>query len=342
MVIMSGSVGIGEAHINYKAYLSARVSIRKGHLILGGLFFIFLFLDVFAGADQHIPDKRTFRPSLTEIKNISRLVPVEYQNDVISALRKSGRNGWELMDAIKDVTLQQREGAAFLIANMPGRDLVALRASFLSENTRLAYQAMDEIPWGHDIPKDIFLNDILPYATLNERRDMWRDDFHQRFIKIARESKTIDEAVKALNIYVFSTLQVSYNATKRPKPDQSPYDSTQAHYASCTGLSILLTDALRSVGIPARIAAIAMWPDESGNHTWVEIWDGQWHYIGASEPTPFDHTWFTIKASQANEHYPIYASSFKKTNQSFPMRWAPDLKFVPAVDVTQKYARLQK
>ena len=100
-----------------------------------------------------------------------------------------------------------------------------------------------------------------------------------------------------------------------------------------------MTDALRSVGIPARIAAIEMWPDESGNHTWVEVWDGQWHYLGAAEPTVLDRTWFTDKASKTDARHPIYATSFKKTDLKFPLRWAPNLKFVPAVDVTKKYTR---
>jgi hypothetical protein len=103
-----------------------------------------------------------------------------------------------------------------------------------------------------------------------------------------------------------------------------------------------LTDALRSVGIPARIAAIEMWPDGSGNHTWVEIWDGQWHYIGADEPTPLDHTWFTTKASYTDAKHPIYATSFKRTPLSFPMRWAPSLKFVSAIDVAKKYVHSLK
>jgi hypothetical protein len=196
---------------------------------------------------------------------------------------------------------------------------------------------MSEVPWGNDIPKEIFLNDILPYASFNERRENWRGDFHRRFIKIAVKSKTIDQAVLALNKYVFAVLWVQYSATLRPKPDQSPYESMRAHYASCTGLSILLTDALRSVGIPARIAAITVWPDKSGNHTWVEIWDGQWHYIGASEPTPLDHTWFTEKASHADAGHRIYATSFKRTGLSFPMLWAPEIKSVPAIDVTERY-----
>ena len=300
---------------------------------------IIICMFIFISVPLAWADLRIFRPPMAKSSAAVSLVPNAYQKDVLSAFIKSGRNAWELMDALEKINPQQREGVAFLIANMPGRDLAALKGKFLTENVGLAYQVMTEVPWGKDIPQDIFFNDILPYASINERRDNWRADFHQRFIKIAIESKTIDQAVIALNKYVFDTLQVAYNAEKRPKPDQSPYESTEAHYASCTGLSILLVDALRSVGIPARIAAIAMWPDESGNHTWVEIWDGKWHYTGAAEPNPLDHTWFTAKASQTDAQHPIYATSFKKTSLSFPMRWAPNLKFVPAVDVTKNYKR---
>jgi transglutaminase-like putative cysteine protease len=234
---------------------------------------------------------------------------------------------------------KEQQALGFLKANMPQQDVAVLKPEFLVENIRLAYQAIGEAPWGKDIPQDIFLNDILPYAVLNERRDDWREDFHRRFIRIAKGSKTIDQAVIALNKYIFDALHVSYSATKRPKPDQSPYESIQAHYASCTGLSILLTDALRSVGIPARIAAIEQWPDKSGNHTWVEIWDGQWHYVGAAESVLLDHAWFTKKASRADAKHPIYATSFKKTSLRLPMPWAPGLKFVYAVDVTKNYKR---
>lgn len=232
---------------------------------------------------------------------------------------------------------QERRAVAFLKANMPPKDSKSLKNGFLAENTRLALQTMKEVPWGREVPWAVFLNDVLPYASLNERRDDWRGDFHRRFIKIAVKSRTIDRAVLALNKYVFKSLHVAYSATKRPKPDQSPYESIRAHWASCTGLSILLVDALRSVGIPARIAGIAMWPDGSGNHTWVEIWDGRWRYVGADESTSLDHAWFTVKASQTDAQHPIYAASFKKTHLAFPMRWAPHIKYVSAFDVTKFY-----
>ncbi len=251
-------------------------------------------------------------------------------------LSAMGPCGWADQKALD---AQQQEGLAFLKANMSASDVTALKNDFLVEDVRLAYQAVNEVPWGKGMPQEIFLNDVLPYASLNERRDNWRADFHRRFIKIARKSKTIDQAVLALNKYVFKTLHVSYSADKRPKPDQSPYESIRARWASCTGLSILLVDALRSAGIPARIAGVEMWPDDSGNHTWVEIWDGQWHYVGAAESSSLDKAWFTKKVSQTDARHPVYAASFKKTGLSFPMRWAPDLKSVPAVDVTENYTR---
>jgi transglutaminase-like putative cysteine protease len=43
-------------------------------------------------------------------------------------------------------------------------------------------------------------------------------------------------------------------------------------------------DACRSVGIPARVAGTPMWTNMRGNHTWVEVWDRDWHFIGAAEP----------------------------------------------------------
>ena len=231
----------------------------------------------------------------------------------------------------------EQEGMDFLLAHMPAKDKKQLSRDFLAEQVRLAYQVKDEVPWGKQIPEDIFLNDVLPYASVNERRDNWRQDFHDRFIKTAQESKTIDATVRALNNQVFKDLNVSYDPTKRPKAEQSPYESMKAHYASCTGLSILLVDALRSMGIPARIAGIAMWPDNSGNHTWVEFWDGRWRYIGAAEPTEIDQTWFSTKAATTDDKHPIYATSFKATGRYFPMRWAHRNKTVPAVDVTKNY-----
>jgi transglutaminase-like putative cysteine protease len=116
--------------------------------------------------------------------------------------------------------------------------------------------------------------------------------------------------------------------------------------ASCTGLSILLIDACRAVGIPARLVGTPLWSDNSGNHTWVEIWDKGWHFTGACEPTgnQLNQGWFIDRASKAQaDHrlHAIYAVTFRKNGQSFPMVWARDVRDVFAVNVSDRYVALR-
>jgi len=85
-------------------------------------------------------------------------------------------------EALARVPAAQREGMEFLIANIPEPDRASLDAEFLLEDVEYAYRALAEVPWGRRIPKPIFLNYILPYANVNERRDRWRKDFHDRFL----------------------------------------------------------------------------------------------------------------------------------------------------------------
>ena len=112
--------------------------------------------------------------------------------------------------------------------------------------------------------------------------------------------------------------------------------------ATCTGLSILLVDACRAVGVPARVVGTPLWSNETGNHTWVEIWDGDWHFAGAAEADPkgLDRGWFVHNASQAQKDVPehaIYAISFRKTGLAFPLPWARGADTLSAVNVTDRY-----
>ena len=128
-----------------------------------------------------------------------------------------------------------------------------------------------------------------------------------------------------LNSTIYTKLKVKYS-TDRKQPHQSPKESIEQGKASCTGLSILLSDACRSVAIPTRLVGTPLWTNKSGNHTWVEIWDGRWHFTGACEPDPkgLDHGWFEGNASQAKKdglEHAIYAVSFHK--RRCPSHWCP-------------------
>lgn len=263
--------------------------------------------------------------------------------EVEKALAKAKDNRAELEKALAAVPAEQRKGLAFLVAHMPDADLRSLKADFLLANTDLAYRARAEVPWGKDIPEDIFLNDVLPYANVDEKRDAWRKEFYDLCMPLVKECKTPAEAAQKLNGEVFKKLNVKYS-TQRRAANQSPKESISQGLASCTGLSIVLSDACRSVCVPARLVGTPLWANKRGNHTWVEIWDKDWHFTGACEPDPagLDRGWFVGDAAQALKDVPehaIYATSFRKTEVHFPLVWARNNKDVPGENVTDRYAK---
>lgn len=245
----------------------------------------------------------------------------------------------QLKLALEQTPENQREGMAFLIGYMPKHDLDTLSTSILSESVEYAYKAREEFPWVKSLPEDIFLNEVLPYASMDETRENWRKKFYEMLYPLVKDQQTIYQAIDTVNKALMNLVKVEYN-TKREKPNQSPSESIRQGMASCSGLSILLTDAFRAVGIPSRIAGTPMWVTREGNHNWSEVYaDGEW-YFAEYYFTPLNHSWFLEKAAKADASDSttwIYATSFRPTDISFPMVWAKDDKTVGGVDVTQRY-----
>ncbi len=259
------------------------------------------------------------------------------------AIQHAGDNAKELTRALNSAPKEQQEALAFLIANMPQRDLRSLSAKFLLDHTALAYQARKQFAWARSIPKDIFFNDILPYANVDEKRSSWRKMLYDICAPLVKDCRSASEAAHRLNSTIFKKLKVRYS-TRRRRANQCPEESIEQGLASCTGLSILLSNACRSVGIPARLVGAPLWVNKRGNHTWVEIWDQRWHFTGAAEPSSkgLNHGWFVGIASKAQEDsrlHAIYAVSFKKSKTTFPLVWAPRNREVFAVNVTARYAK---
>lgn len=265
-------------------------------------------------------------------------LPAEIQ----AALANAGENRTELETALREAPPAQEKWLHFLLEHMPVQDLRSLKAAFLLENIALAAEARSRLPWGTSIPEEIFLNDVLPYAVLNERRDAWRGKLFDQALPLVAGAKSPGEAAHLLNQKLFALNKVQYS-TRRKRPDQSPLETIESGVATCSGLSILWIDACRAVCIPARAAGIANWPNKRGNHTWVEVWDEGWHFGGAAEPDGrgLDHTWFEGDASRAipgSRENGVFASSYRRTGLSFPLVWAPEIDWIPAIDVSARYA----
>jgi poly(3-hydroxybutyrate) depolymerase len=232
--------------------------------------------------------------------------------------------------------------ARFLVEHMPTRDRETLTSEFLLQNLDLAFRARAEFPWAASVPIDLFHNDVLPYAVFDETREPWRAEYLDKARGLVKDARTATEAVQTLNRDLFKLINVHYN-TGRKRPNQSPSESVAISKATCTGLTIILVDACRAIGIPARGVGTPMWTNERGNHTWAEVWDGDWYFTGADEydPQGLNRGWFVGDAAKAKAdvpRYSIYATSWKRDGVSFPLVWARNRSEVAAVNVTARYA----
>ena len=177
-------------------------------------------------------------------------VPAEDEPLLDAALADCPRAD-SLRQLLRETPRDRRAGMAFLVAYMPQGDRDTMRLDLLRENVEYAYRARAEYPWTRALPDSVFLNDVLPYAVVDEVRDSWRPDFYARFARRAAGAADVRAAIDSINRHIAADVAVEYN-TAREKTNQSPSESMRQHMASCTGLSVLLVDALRSAGIPAR------------------------------------------------------------------------------------------
>ena len=274
------------------------------------------------------------------------------KSELDKAINSSPRAG-ELRAMLDELDGAEREDMEFLLINMLSSDRDNMSLELLKENVEYANIAREKYEWAKALPKDVYQHDVLPFHVVDEVRDAWRKELYEMFAPAVDTCKTMYDAVCAVNANIPQLTGVHYN-TKREKTNQSPRESMRQGMASCTGLAILLVDAYRAVGIPARFAGTASWHDNRGNHSWTEVWlDGQWRVTEYYFPSELDHLWFMADASKAkadDRTYAIYATRFGKANDWFPMVWADgDVEGRPieelprtigAENVTERYIAL--
>ena len=243
----------------------------------------------------------------------------------------------------------------------------------------MALDAKVQYPWTRNIPMDIYQEYVLNFVNVNEARSDWRPIFHSITNKIVTDNKLIDnrntsiaDVVKVINRDLWLLLGGGKNALYF-KAGQTPliYDPMSIMvygYGSCTGLSIVLVNALRSVGVPARLVGTPAWWGhvDKGNHNWVEVYShtddddddanelSNWNFL---EPAYGDYgtnhadnlernpcqRWFCHKQRFGpTTGTKVYAARYDRTstNTYYPMPWCPSNKDVPGEERTKYYQQV--
>eukprot|EP00931_Biecheleriopsis_adriatica_P106252 TRINITY_DN80739_c0_g1_i1.p1 TRINITY_DN80739_c0_g1~~TRINITY_DN80739_c0_g1_i1.p1 ORF type:complete len:305 (-),score=72.45 TRINITY_DN80739_c0_g1_i1:14-928(-) len=268
-------------------------------------------------------------------------------------------------DAASKVRLAVDPAVNWLRMNADPQQL-EVSEEYLRKNALFALKAREEIPVAKDVPEELFLEEVLPYRTVDEPVDDWREAFFQVLAPHAKKATSLRSAVEDIVPRIFTELRASDKVLKVPsispvafKGNSTPAmmapisETLSGGYASCTGQSILIVDGLRSVGIPARVVGTPMWNVKTrddgggGNHNWVEVWTGEgssdgWHFFDAADHSPvtLDKAWFvpgnTKFATKASIHG-IYSAEWVAGDAEYPLTWREPARLWRAKDRTSFY-----
>ncbi|MEW5774033.1 MAG: transglutaminase domain-containing protein [Thermodesulfobacteriota bacterium] len=190
----------------------------------------------------------------------------------------AGPAGWA--DGYPDGS-ERRAAARFLAENLPPGDAADLDPAALAEHLEYAFLAREAMPWGRQVPFDLFLRYVVPHRVTQERLQPWRKQLFETLVPLLAGVEDIRAAALAVNRWCFSMAGFSTTA----RWDQGPADTWTRGLGRCEELTILFVAAARAVGIPARTCLTPYWRHSDDNHLWAEFWDGAgWRYLGSGEP----------------------------------------------------------
>ena len=190
----------------------------------------------------------------------------------------------------------ERHAMNFLYAYMELADMLNQSPQFYLRNVRTSLQARQEMPWGRDIPQEIFMHYVLPVRINNEELDSARMPFY-RALKDRVDSLSLEEAALEVNHWCHEYVTYAPSDSRT----LSPLATKKNALGRCGEESTFAVAALRSVGIPARQVYTPRWAHTDDNHAWVEVWiDGAWYFMGACEPAAkLNIAWFNSSVARA-------------------------------------------
>jgi len=263
---------------------------------------------------------------------------------------------------IQDATSEATE---FLKKYMPEFDKpnegTLFEGGIVIPTVNISLMARQKYPFAANVSIDLFFDYVLPYASVNEARTNWRQLLWDN---LTPEIDQLQIDYNDPNILKYIAIFLHSNIWKILAPKNSdsivfkssqtpliydPMSTMLFGYASCTGMSILYIDALRTFGIPARLVGTPAWNgnDDNGNHNWVEVWLGNddsqgWKFInGAPSSETFEDPcdkWFCNKDYFGDdENTNVFAARYSKSEIFYPMIWDPNNLDIPGINRTEYY-----
>lgn len=192
--------------------------------------------------------------------------------------------------------------------------------------------------WEQDVPPEIRRDYVEPDTVLDELPCDWRETLGSIFRPAVEKCSNAQEAALFIASHMTELTDGVHYSVERRKPNMNALEALTEKKVSCTGQSILLVCAMRSVGIPARAVCVMTWNHVRGNHTWAEVWiNGEWKMLEFNEKD-FNTPWVMESVGLLNPSLPkqrVYAAS-----PSGQVRFLYGKRVVCMEDVTERYTQL--
>ena len=218
-------------------------------------------------------------------------------------------------------------------------DLKYITADFLINNIELAFKVWREMPWGKDIPFDVFCEEILPYRVGNEPLENWRKKVLASFADFYLLFKNNESGITAVEACCMVNDKLPRFVLHEHFPPMNYSQLMATSRGSNNHKAALAVFVMRGLGIPVTVEITPLWPlFPSAGIVWNSVRDSfsvHISFLGTESNPGMFHGALLFNKSKVYRH--IYADQQHIANDTSHI--PPLLRHINnLMDVTPEYS----
>lgn len=157
-------------------------------------------------------------------------------------------------------------------------DVTNITAKYLINNIEISFMVWQEMPWGKDIPFDVFCEEILPYRVGTEPLENWREKVLASFADLYRSFMKNPTITSVQACSKVNDILPRFRMDK-DFPDMSYSQLMASTRGTCDAMADLALFAMRGLGIPVTFDFTHKYIGAVAGHSWNSVRDSSGNHI---------------------------------------------------------------
>lgn len=160
------------------------------------------------------------------------------------------------------------------------KDITSITSEFLINNIDIAFEEWKKNPWSSSYSFDVFCEYILPYRSLEEPLEDWRQDYRFLVRQAKNDIEDNTDPTEAC-VQIINQLKEFSFVTRRPDPIPflSPKQMMFRREGSCPDLANTALLATRSLGVAVTFDFTPHYAASSNRHFWNTVINNEGKHI---------------------------------------------------------------